>query len=311
VGSRFLAWLRNVTLSANQALAQGGGLALDGGAVLGNASVAFNTAAEGGGVAVAVAAGVSAYNTILAKNAAASGPDCSGTMTSDGHNILEQTSGCVLTGPGTADQLGADPLLAALSTAGAQPPTHALLAGSPALDEGLCVTPSATAVSVDQRGVQRPQGDGCDIGAHEGAAFLLAVDVDGAGRVVSTGAGIDCPGDCAEGYAQAAVVELTATPGVGETFAGWSGDCAGGSATVQVVAGSPAVCGATFFALSDADGDGVGDEGDNCPGVANVGQDDGDGDGLGDACEPPQSVLLEDDFESGNLSLWSVRTSPG
>jgi hypothetical protein len=167
------------------------------------------------------------------------------------------------------------------------------------------------AVSVDQRGVQRPQGDGCDIGAHESAAYLLAVDVDGGGRVVSTGAGIDCPGDCAEGYPQAAVVELTATPGVGELFTGWSGDCVGGAVTVLVAAGSPAVCGASFVAVSDADGDGVADEDDNCPGVANVGQGDSDGDGLGDACELPLPVLFEDDFESGNLSKWSVRPPSG
>ena len=35
----------------------------------------------------------------------------------------------------------------------------------------------------------------------------------------------------------------------------------------------------------DADGDGVLDAGDNCPSVANPGQDDVDGDALGDACD--------------------------
>ena len=37
----------------------------------------------------------------------------------------------------------------------------------------------------------------------------------------------------------------------------------------------------------DADDDGVGDACDNCPDDANPGQEDGDGDGLGDACDPP------------------------
>ena len=36
----------------------------------------------------------------------------------------------------------------------------------------------------------------------------------------------------------------------------------------------------------DADGDGVPNAQDNCPGIANPGQQDTDGDGLGDACEP-------------------------
>jgi hypothetical protein len=36
----------------------------------------------------------------------------------------------------------------------------------------------------------------------------------------------------------------------------------------------------------DADGDGVPEAVDNCPGVANASQLDADGDGFGDACDP-------------------------
>lgn len=41
---------------------------------------------------------------------------------------------------------------------------------------------------------------------------------------------------------------------------------------------------------SDGDGDGVFDASDNCPEVANAGQEDGDGDGVGDACEAATST---------------------
>jgi len=42
--------------------------------------------------------------------------------------------------------------------------------------------------------------------------------------------------------------------------------------------------------LTDADGDGVPDADDNCPAIANPGQEDADQDGVGDACDPPPPV---------------------
>ena len=61
--------------------------------------------------------------------------------------------------PGTR----ADPLLDTLASNGGSTQTLALLAGSPAVDTANVETCPAT----DQRGVSRPQGAGCDIGAFE------------------------------------------------------------------------------------------------------------------------------------------------
>jgi hypothetical protein len=55
-----------------------------------------------------------------------------------------------------------------LANNGGPTQTYALLPGSPAIDQ---IPPGingcGTSVSTDQRGVSRPQGSGCDIGAYE------------------------------------------------------------------------------------------------------------------------------------------------
>lgn len=45
--------------------------------------------------------------------------------------------------------------------------THALLAGSPAIDAGSCTDIDGSTIASDQRGVVRPQGTACDKGAYE------------------------------------------------------------------------------------------------------------------------------------------------
>lgn len=151
----------NSTLSANSATL-GAALSALGSATnasstrLTHVTVAANT---GGGVANAPTySTLELAGTILADSA--SGPNCSGPISSDGSNVDSGTS-CGLTGAG--DQSGTNPLLAALAANGGRTLTHALQAGSPAID----AADPATCPDSDQRGVPRPQGAGCDVGAYE------------------------------------------------------------------------------------------------------------------------------------------------
>jgi hypothetical protein len=78
-----------------------------------------------------------------------------GTLIDGGGNLSWPDTSC----PG----INADPLLGPLQNNGGSTQTHALMAGSLAIDAALPVNCPAT----DQRGVNRPQGVSCDIGAYE------------------------------------------------------------------------------------------------------------------------------------------------
>ena len=56
---------------------------------------------------------------------------------------------------------------------------------------------------------------------------------------------------------------------------------------------------------TDTDGDGVDDDVDNCPSVANASQEDTDNDGLGDACEAP--TVTQGVF----VTSWTLTTNSG
>jgi uncharacterized repeat protein (TIGR02543 family) len=78
------------------------------------------------------------------------------------------------------------------------------------------------------------------------AQFTLSITRVGTGFGTVTGIGIDCGTDCTEPYSSGTVVTLTATPGFGSTFAGWSLGCAGTSPTTQVTMDANKTCVATF-----------------------------------------------------------------
>jgi CSLREA domain-containing protein len=138
-------------------------------------NVAFGGSGSGGGIAAPAAA---LANTIVANNvshppdqSAAFADNCAvGALTSQGHN-LSSGSDCGLTGPG--DRPGVDPRLGPLADNGGPTDTEALLAGSPAVDAG------ADCPSIDQRGLSRPRGTACEIGAYELAAPTVATSAAG------------------------------------------------------------------------------------------------------------------------------------
>jgi RHS repeat-associated protein/CSLREA domain-containing protein len=151
----------NSTLSGNTAVSAGGGLYSDLSASfsLNNATIADNSAAQGGGV---VSNGSMFANTILAGNV---GGDCAGMLVSLDYNLIQAPT-CEIVLDTTNNITGINPLLAALADNGGATFTHMLTLGSPALDAArssgtpACATP-------DQRGVARPIGAACDIGAVE------------------------------------------------------------------------------------------------------------------------------------------------
>jgi len=169
----------NSTITGNIANTDGGGLAVPDGTVqMFNVTVTANvadnsgTGGDGGGVAVTATGVVTATNSLIGGNVdlSASGnvfTDCLGPLVSGGHTLLQSPTGCAFTG-GTGSLIGIDPMLGALAANAGPTDTHALLAGSPAIDAGDpagCASPDLTRLWVDQRGFARVTR--CDIGAYE------------------------------------------------------------------------------------------------------------------------------------------------
>jgi CSLREA domain-containing protein len=170
--------LVNSTISGNTAESHGGGIMASGPTYLYNVTITGNSAdsdttntGEGGGVYVA--SSLTLRNSLISGNFDLSPtgnvhPECSGAVVSDGYNLIANTTGCTLSGATSDDLVGVSAVLGALNNNGGPTLTHALLAGSPGIDDGNpagCADDSGALLLTDQRGFAR--NGACDIGAFE------------------------------------------------------------------------------------------------------------------------------------------------
>jgi len=217
----------NATFSANTSNAQRGGAV---------ASQAF-----GGGTASATL-----RNTILWD-----GSDPEIVLDGSGAAMLDHVivqGGCP-NGTTCTNPIAGDPQLGALGNHGGAVASLPLGTGSVAIDSGTCV------LANDIRGIARPQGAGCDVGAVEARLHTLRITVVGGGSVSAgasplpvSGTIANCVDACTATYdgETQPTVTLTATPNAQQTFSAWSGDCSGSDPAIALAMTAPKNCTATF-----------------------------------------------------------------
>ncbi len=157
----------NTTVSGNSAVGNGGAIFNRGTTTLTNSTIASNAGNDG--INLAGSGSISLKNTILVNHV---GGNSNVALTSLGNNI--DSDGTALLGD-PSDQNNVDPLLSVLANNGGATLTHALLAGSPAINAGN----SIGAPAVDQRSTTRDAN--VDIGSYEYVASngpTLDLDAD-------------------------------------------------------------------------------------------------------------------------------------
>ena len=246
-GSAGTLTITNSTISGNRAHGNFGGIYNANGSVtLNNVTISANVAdfnadgfGNGGGIrtkanSIGNPSTIYLRNTIVAGNVANGGTakDCSNTIAgrvvSNGYNLLGNSSQCTFSSS-AGDQIGTganpiDAMLAALADNGGQTQTHALLAGSPAIDGGNAAgcDDGSVVLATDQRGIVRSINGGsggarCDIGAHE---FNSVIAKAGPDQQVNTGTLVQLDGGSSTSPVGLASYAWTQTGGTSVTLSG-------------------------------------------------------------------------------------------
>lgn len=164
--------IRNSTVSGNSASDSGGGVHNSYGPLtILDSTVSGNTATVGGGIISDYRGELALARSVISGNTATEGAELykyNSSVTAGNWNLFghDGSAGTFGFGASGSDIVPSQPLaeiLGPLAPNGGPTNTHALAAGSPALD----LVPLSDCVATDQRGVSRPQGPACDIGAFE------------------------------------------------------------------------------------------------------------------------------------------------
>ncbi|MEO7324030.1 MAG: choice-of-anchor Q domain-containing protein [Dokdonella sp.] len=154
----------NSTFAGNSAAGFGGAIQLDHAATVTSSTFSGNYSALGG-------SGVNTFATLTVSRSILEG--CNGTVISSGDNIGTDGS-CFADSIVLNDRGNVAPRLAPLADNGGPTKTMALQSASPAIDQ--VIVNAAGCSGSDQRGVARPVGPRCDIGAYERDGDMLFDD---------------------------------------------------------------------------------------------------------------------------------------
>jgi len=183
VGGGILNWIGTLTVTNStfydNSAQQGGAIYNDlSSLTLSNSTFSGNTATQGGALYNA-GMPLNVTNNIMANSNAANdcyNEDGAGVVSTNVNNLVENNAAS----PNNCGipTLISDPKLGSLDDNGGPTQTLALLFGSPAINAGEDANCSAT----DQRGVIRPQGSHCDIGAYEANGSInVSIGASGVG----------------------------------------------------------------------------------------------------------------------------------
>jgi CSLREA domain-containing protein len=155
----------NSTFSGNSSVNNGGGIASVTFLKVSNSTFSGNSTSNDGGVIHTSGFTATLKNTIVANST--NGKNCGGNITDGGYNIDDGTS-CSFRAANHSLRSTNPKLASSLANNGGPTKTIKLLRGSPAIN-AIPKTKNGcgTQIRTDQRGVKRPQGNRCDIGAFE------------------------------------------------------------------------------------------------------------------------------------------------